>query len=81
MVNAFCSGAAVRGSPLPGGDAGAKATLGFIASCASAKSGRGGPGPALTPELAGQAITGLGHRPGHGQDACLLTAAGPAPLT
>jgi hypothetical protein len=36
----------------------------------------GGPGPALTPEQAGQAIVELATSPRHGQDAYLLTAAG-----
>jgi hypothetical protein len=33
-------------------------------------------GPALTPELAGQAIVGLAAGDGHDQDAYVLTAAG-----
>ncbi len=33
-------------------------------------------GPALTPELAGQAIVGLAAGDRHDQDACVLTAAG-----
>jgi hypothetical protein len=41
----------------------------------------GDQGPALTPELAGQAITGLVTGPGPDQDAAyLLTAAGLRPL-
>ncbi len=39
-VIAFSSGAAVNGSPLSGGYAGAKATIRFIASYAAAESGR-----------------------------------------
>jgi NAD(P)-dependent dehydrogenase (short-subunit alcohol dehydrogenase family) len=43
--------------------------------------GRPGPGgPALTPEQAGQAITGLVTGGGYDQDAYLLTAAGLRPL-
>ena len=56
-VVAFSSGAAVNGSPLSGGYAGAKATIRFIASYAAAESGRNGLGirftavlPQLTPE-------------------------------
>ena len=61
VVIAFSSGAAVNGSPLSGGYAGAKATIRFIASYAADESGRNGLGirftsvlPQLTPE------TGLG---------------------
>jgi NAD(P)-dependent dehydrogenase (short-subunit alcohol dehydrogenase family) len=57
VVVAFSSGAAVNGSPLSGGYAGAKATIRFIASYASAESGRNALGirfvsvlPKLTPE-------------------------------
>ncbi len=57
IVVAFSSGAAVNGSPLSGGYAGAKATIRFIASYAAAESGRNGLGirftsvlPQLTPE-------------------------------
>mgnify|MGYP001216251689 CR=1 FL=1 len=60
-VIAISSGAAVNGSPLSGGYAGAKATIRFIASYAADESGRNGLGirftsvlPQLTPE------TGLG---------------------
>ena len=56
-VIAFSSGAAVNGSPLSGGYAGAKATIRFIASYAAAESGRNALGirftsvlPQLTPE-------------------------------
>ena len=44
---------------------------------AAARSGRG---PALTPEQAGQAITGLVTGSGYDHDAYLLTAAGLRPL-
>src|SRR5215510_3198749 len=57
VVIAFSSGAAVNGSPLSGGYAGAKATIRFIASYAAAESGRNALGirftsvlPQLTPE-------------------------------
>jgi hypothetical protein len=56
-VIAFSSGAAVNGSPLSGGYAGAKATIRFIASYAAAEFGRNALGirftsvlPQLTPE-------------------------------
>jgi NAD(P)-dependent dehydrogenase (short-subunit alcohol dehydrogenase family) len=56
-VIAFSSGAALRGSPLSGGYAGAKATIRFISSYAAAESERTGLGitftavlPQLTPE-------------------------------
>ena len=58
-VIAFSSGAALNGSPLSGGYAGAKATIRFIASYAAAESGRNALGirftsvlPQLTPETA-----------------------------
>jgi NADP-dependent 3-hydroxy acid dehydrogenase YdfG len=61
VVIAMSSGAAVAGSPVSGGYAGAKATIRFIASYAAAESGRNALGirfasvlPQLTPE------TGLG---------------------
>jgi NAD(P)-dependent dehydrogenase (short-subunit alcohol dehydrogenase family) len=61
-VIAVSSGAALRGSPLSGGYAGAKATIRFLASYAADESRRDGLGirftavlPDLTPE------TGLGH--------------------
>ena len=61
VVIAISSGAARNGSPLSGGYAGAKATIGFIASYAADESARNGLGirftsvlPQLTPE------TGLG---------------------
>jgi NAD(P)-dependent dehydrogenase (short-subunit alcohol dehydrogenase family) len=61
VVIAFSSGAAINGSPLSGGYAGAKATIRFIASYAAAESERNALGirftsvlPQLTPE------TGLG---------------------
>src|ERR1700734_2173907 len=109
LVVALSSGAAVRGSPLSGGYAGAKATIRFIASYAAAESEReklgirflsvlpqltpatglgaaavagyaarqgvdiatylDGLGPALTPEQAGEAITGLAAGSGRDQGA------------
>ena len=121
VVIAVSSAAALRGSPLSGGYAGAKATIRFITSYAAAESDRGGlgirfvsvlpqltpatalgavfaaayaarqggdaattaggPGPALTPEQAGQAIVEVATSPAHDQDAYLLTAAGLRPLT
>jgi hypothetical protein len=120
-VIALSSGAVLRGSPLSGGYAGAKAAVRFITSYAAEESTRAGlgirfvsllpqltpatalgsvyvaayaarqgggaasrqggdQGPALTPELAGQAITGLVTGPGPNQDAYVLTAAGLRPL-
>lgn len=56
VVIALSSGAALNGSPLSGGYAGAKATIRFIAACAASESDRGGLGirfvsllPDLTP--------------------------------
>jgi NAD(P)-dependent dehydrogenase (short-subunit alcohol dehydrogenase family) len=121
MVITLSSGAALRGSPLSGGYAGAKAAVRFITSYAAEESTRAGlgirfvsllpqltpatalglvyvtayaareggggasrqgagQGPALTPELAGQAITGLVTGPEPDQDAYVLTAAGLRPL-
>jgi NADP-dependent 3-hydroxy acid dehydrogenase YdfG len=61
LVVTLSSGAAVRGSPLSGGYAGAKATVRFISAYAASESERGGLGirfvsllPQLTP------VTGLG---------------------
>ena len=119
-VIALSSGAALRGLPLSGGYAGAKAAIRFLTSYAAEESARAGlsirfvsllpqlttatalgsvyvaayaarqggrtaspardQGPALTPELVGQAITGLVTGPGPDQDAYVLTAAGLHPL-
>jgi hypothetical protein len=119
-VIALSSGAALRGSPLSGGYAGAKAAVRFITSYAGEESTRAGlgirfvsllpqltpatalgsvyvaayagqqggraapsdgnPGPVLTPEVAGQAITRLVAGPGPDQDAYVLNAAGLHPL-
>jgi NAD(P)-dependent dehydrogenase (short-subunit alcohol dehydrogenase family) len=120
VVVTVSSAAALRGSPLSGGYAGAKATIRFITAYAAAESERGrlgirfasvlpqltpattlgaaavaayaaregtdvatflrNAGPALTPEEAGDAITGLITNHADGQDAYLLTAAGLSPV-
>jgi NAD(P)-dependent dehydrogenase (short-subunit alcohol dehydrogenase family) len=117
-VITLSSGAALFGSPLSGGYAGAKAAIRFLTGYAAEESARARlgirfvsllpqltpatalgavfaaayaardgadaaarpGGPALTPEQAGQAITGLVTGPGPDQDAYLLTAAGLRPL-
>ena len=113
-VVTLSSGAAVFGSPLSGGYAGAKAAirwltayaagesrraglgirfvsllpqltpataLGAVFAAAYAGQGAGGPGgPPLTPEQAGEAVTGLVTGPGPDQDAYMLTGAGLRPL-
>jgi NAD(P)-dependent dehydrogenase (short-subunit alcohol dehydrogenase family) len=116
VVVTISSGAALRGSPLSGGYAGAKATIRFITGYAASESERDGlgirfacvlpqltaatalgaaavaayaarqgvdvatylenAGPALTPEHAGTAITGLIFGPARGQDTYVLTAEG-----
>jgi NAD(P)-dependent dehydrogenase (short-subunit alcohol dehydrogenase family) len=61
VVIAFSSGAALRGSPLSGGYAGAKATIRFVSSYAAQESERYGLGirfAAVLPQLT--AATGLG---------------------
>jgi NAD(P)-dependent dehydrogenase (short-subunit alcohol dehydrogenase family) len=73
VVIAFSSGAAVKGSPLSGGYAGAKATIRFIAAYAAEESARGGLGirftsvlPQLTPatDLGAAAVAGYAARQG-----------------
>ena len=73
VVIAFSSGAAVNGSPLSGGYAGAKATIRFIASYAAAESGRNALGirftsvlPQLTPgtDLGAAAVAAYAARQG-----------------
>ena len=73
MVIAFSSGAALRGSPVSGGYAGAKATIRFLTSYAAAESERGGLGirfisvlPQLTPatELGAAAVAAYAAREG-----------------
>jgi NAD(P)-dependent dehydrogenase (short-subunit alcohol dehydrogenase family) len=73
VVIAFSSGAAVAGSPLSGGYAGAKGTIRFIASYAAAESERGGLGirfvsllPQLTPatDLGAAAVAAYAAREG-----------------
>jgi NAD(P)-dependent dehydrogenase (short-subunit alcohol dehydrogenase family) len=72
-VIAISSGAAVNGSPLSGGYAGAKATVKFITSYAASESQRAGLGirfvsvlPRLTPatELGGKAVAAYAERQG-----------------
>ena len=86
VVIAFSSGAAVNGSPLSGGYAGAKATIRFIASYAAAESGRNGLGirftsvlPQLTPEtdLGAAGVAAYAARQGAGIPA-FLDHLGPA---
>ncbi len=73
VVIAFSSGAAVRGSPLSGGYAGAKATIRFIAAYASDEASRNRLGirftsvlPQLTPatDLGAAAVAGYAARQG-----------------
>ena len=120
-VVTLSSAAALRGSPLSGGYAGAKAAIRWLTAYAAEESARdklgisfvsllpqltpatalgavytaayaarqgtdeasyiGGLGLGLTPEQAGQAITGLVTGPGPDHDAYLLTGAGLRPLT
>ena len=72
-VIAFSSGAAINGSPLSGGYAGANATVRFVASYAAIESGRAGLGisfmsvlPQLTPatELGAKAVAAYAEREG-----------------
>lgn len=85
VVIAFSSGAAVKGSPLSGGYAGAKATIRFIAAYAADESSRHGLGirfisvlPQLTPatDLGAAAVAGYAARQGVDVPA-YLAAAGP----
>jgi hypothetical protein len=73
VVIAFSSGAALRGSPLSGGYAGAKATIRFIAAYAAEESGRESLGikftsvlPQLTPatDLGAAAVAAYAARAG-----------------
>jgi NAD(P)-dependent dehydrogenase (short-subunit alcohol dehydrogenase family) len=86
VVIAFSSGAALNGSPLSGGYAGAKATVRFIASYAAAESERGALGirfisvlPTLTPatELGAAAVAAYARRQGVAT-ATFLEGRGPA---
>src|SRR5260370_42453833 len=70
VVIAISSGAAVNGSPLSGGYAGAKATIRFIAPCAPHQSGRNALGirltsvlPHLTPETCPRATPVAAYAP------------------
>ncbi len=85
-VIAFSSGAALAGSPLSGGYAGAKATVRFIAAYAAAESERAGLGirflsvlPQLTPEteLGAAAVAAYAAREGVSVEQ-FMTARGPA---
>lgn len=84
-VIAFSSGAAVNGSPLSGGYAGAKAAVRFIAGYAAEESSRAGLGisfasvlPRLTPatDLGAKAVAAYAARQGVAVDA-FVAAAGP----
>ncbi len=86
VVIAISSGAAINGSPLSGGYAGAKATIRFIASYAADESGRNGLGirftsvlPQLTPEtdLGAAGVAAYAARQGVGIPA-FLDRLGPA---
>jgi NADP-dependent 3-hydroxy acid dehydrogenase YdfG len=85
-VIAFSSGAAVNGSPLSGGYAGAKATIRFIASYAATESARNGYGirfisvlPQLTPETELGAAAVAAYAAREGMDvASFLATRGPA---
>jgi NAD(P)-dependent dehydrogenase (short-subunit alcohol dehydrogenase family) len=85
-VIAISSGAAINGSPLSGGYAGANATVRFVASYAAVESQRAGLGlrfvsvlPQLTPatDLGAQAVAGYAEREGMDVDT-FLKARGPA---
>jgi NAD(P)-dependent dehydrogenase (short-subunit alcohol dehydrogenase family) len=85
-VIAISSGAALAGSPLSGGYAGAKATVRFITGYAAEESDRGGLGigfvsvlPRLTPvtELGAQAVAAYAERQGVDVEA-FVRASGPA---
>lgn len=85
-VIALSSGAALAGSPLSGGYAGAKATVKFLAGYAAEESDRAGLGigfvsvlPRLTPvtELGAQAVAAYAERQGVDVDA-FVRAGGPA---
>jgi NAD(P)-dependent dehydrogenase (short-subunit alcohol dehydrogenase family) len=86
VVIAFSSGAAIAGSPVSGGYAGAKATIRFIASYAASESERGGLGirfvsvlPQLTPatDLGAIAVAAYAAREGM-EVADFLATRGPA---
>ncbi len=85
VVIAFSSAAALRGSPLSGGYAGAKATIRFITSYAAAESDRGGLGirfvsvlPQLTPATALGAVFAAAYAARQGAGAATSTG-GPGP--
>jgi NAD(P)-dependent dehydrogenase (short-subunit alcohol dehydrogenase family) len=81
VVIAFSSGAAIAGSPLSGGYAGAKATIRYIASYAADESQRNGLGikfisvlPQLTPETELGAMAVAGYAARAGQDVAEFVA-------
>jgi NAD(P)-dependent dehydrogenase (short-subunit alcohol dehydrogenase family) len=86
VVIAFSSGAAIAGSPLSGGYAGAKATIRYITSYAAEESQRNGLGitfmsvlPQLTPETELGAMAVAGYAARAGQDvADFVASRGPA---
>ena len=87
VVIAFSSGAALRGSPLSGGYAGAKATIRFISGYAADESQRAGLGirfisvlPQLTPatELGAAAVAAYARTAGHGRGQLHRESLGPA---
>lgn len=82
VVIAFSSGAAIAGSPLSGGYAGAKATIRFVTSYAADESQRNGLGisfmsvlPQLTPETELGAMAVAGYAARAGQDVADFVAA------
>jgi NAD(P)-dependent dehydrogenase (short-subunit alcohol dehydrogenase family) len=82
-VITMSSGAALRGSPLSGGYAGAKAAIRWLTAYAAEESGREGLGirfvsllPQLTPATALGTVFAVAYAARHGADA--LTSAGPA---
>ena len=86
-VIAFSSGAALRGSPLSGGYAGAKSTIRFVTGYAAEESARAGLGlrftcvlPRLTPhtDLGAEAVAAYAHRAGVDVPA-FLQSFGPVP--
>lgn len=86
MVIALSSGAAVKGSPLSGGYAGAKATVRFITSYAASEAEQAGLGigfvsvlPQLTPatDLGAKAVAAYAHRQGVDVDT-FVRSSGPA---
>jgi NAD(P)-dependent dehydrogenase (short-subunit alcohol dehydrogenase family) len=88
IVITMSSGAAVKGSPLSGGYAGAKATIRFLTSYAADESQRAGLGirfvsllPQLTPATALGAAAVAGYAARQGSDVASYTASLGTPLT